>query len=145
MVCVIMSTYNGEQYIRQQLASILEQTYKGIQVLIRDDGSSDKTVEILHEYQSRYPNIQYYTGNNMGAAQSFYDLLKHVPMEADYIAFSDQDDVWLEGKVKAATSDLIHEMNNDLEIEYKGYIIDLNDNQYELPNLDDNSFNNETK
>ena len=60
MVQILMSTYNGEQYIREQLDSILNQSYQDIQIQIRDDGSSDGTIAILKEYSEKYDNIQYY-------------------------------------------------------------------------------------
>ena len=56
-VAVIMSTYNGERFIKEQLDSILNQTYKNIEIVVRDDGSKDGTIEIVKEYMQKYPNI----------------------------------------------------------------------------------------
>lgn len=106
MVCVIMSAYNGERYIREQLDSILDQTYRDIELIIRDDGSRDSTVDILKEYAYEYDNVSYYVGDNIGAANSFYDLLGHIPESAEYIAFSDQDDVWKPEKIERAVNRL---------------------------------------
>ena len=65
-VQILMSTYNGEKYIRMQLDSILGQTYENLCLLIRDDGSTDQTVSILEEYAKRDNRITYYTGKNIG-------------------------------------------------------------------------------
>lgn len=97
-----MSTYNGEKYIKEQLDSILEQTYPDIQILIRDDASSDGTVSILSEYSERYSNVKYYAGDNIGVQESFFDLFLHADRQAEYIATCDQDDVWYADKIETA-------------------------------------------
>ena len=96
-----MSTYNGENYIREQLESLLNQTLKPDQILIRDDGSKDATVEVLKEYSDKYPFIKYYCGDNKGPAKSFWELIGNCP-EAQYYALCDQDDVWFEDKLESA-------------------------------------------
>ncbi len=106
MVQILMSTYNGEKYIREQIDSILNQTYDNIKLLIRDDGSTDKTLQILEEYSNKYDNISYYSGSNIGVKDSFYDLFKRVDDKALYIATSDQDDVWFPDKVEVAVKHL---------------------------------------
>lgn len=106
MVYVVMSTYNGEKYLKEQIDSILDQTYTEIRIIIRDDGSTDSTVDIIEEYANKYENICYYLGENIGVANSFYDLLKQIPDDVDYIAFSDQDDVWFPNKIEDAVSRL---------------------------------------
>ena len=88
-----MSTYNGE---------ILNQDYPEISLLIRDDGSTDGTVDILKEYAQKYRDIDYYVGENLGVQNSFFDLMKRADKRAYYYAFADQDDVWLPGKIKRA-------------------------------------------
>lgn len=105
-VQVLMSTYNGEKYIREQLDSILKQTYPAVKILIRDDGSSDKTTSILKEYAEEYENITYYEGTNVGVIQSFLQLLKDSDDSAKYYAFADQDDVWLPEKIERAVEKL---------------------------------------
>ena len=102
MVAIILSSYNGEAYIREQLDSILGQTLPDFRLLIRDDGSSDCTREILADYAARDPRIRWYAGENIGVQQSFYELLGRVPARADWIAFADQDDVWLPRKLERA-------------------------------------------
>ena len=93
-----MSTYNGEKYLREQIDSILNQDYPEISLLIRDDGSTDGTVDILKEYAQKYRDIDYY----LGVQNSFFDLMKRADKRAYYYAFADQDDVWLPGKIKRA-------------------------------------------
>lgn len=103
-VAVIMSTYNGEKYVEDQLESILDQTYNNIEIVIRDDGSKDNTVNIIKEYQKKYSNIKLYEGENLGFIKSFFELLKLA--DADYYAYVDQDDVWLPSKIKLAVKSL---------------------------------------
>ena len=98
---VLLSSYNGQEYISQQLDSLIRQTLLPDQILVRDDGSSDETVKILKEYSEKYPFIQYYEGKNKGPAKSFYDLICHCE-KADYYALCDQDDVWFEDKLETA-------------------------------------------
>lgn len=109
-VQILMSTFNGEKYLRQQMDSILSQTYEPVTVLIRDDGSTDGTIDILEEYQSKYKQIQYYQGKNVGPAASFFDLMLHADA-ADYYAFCDQDDVWQPKKIECAVKCLLHAKN----------------------------------
>lgn len=103
---VLMSTYNGEKYLREQLDSIMAQDCekKGIarlRLLVRDDGSKDNTIKILAEYAGRYPGkISWYQGENRGVIQSFFDLVKQSDDEADYYALADQDDYWLKSKLR---------------------------------------------
>ena len=103
-VAVVMSTYNGEKYVKEQLNSILNQTYKNIEIVVRDDGSKDNTVEIIKEYQEKYKNIKLVTGENLGFIKSFFELLKIT--EADYYSYADQDDVWIENKIELAVNSL---------------------------------------
>ena len=74
-VQVLMSTYNGEKYIKTQLDSILAQDYEEIDLLIRDDGSTDSTREILSAYAKKYSSITWYSGKNIGVQKSFFDLI----------------------------------------------------------------------
>ena len=91
-----MSTYNGEEYLRTQLNSILKQkTGALVDIFVRDDGSTDGTVEILKE-----AGINYYQGKNLGPAKSFFELLQNTE-GYDYYAFADQDDYWCPNKLEA--------------------------------------------
>ena len=102
---VLLSTYNGEKYLREQIESLLNQKGVDIKILARDDGSQDSTVSILSEYQRNYDNFIFYQGENCGPAKSFLDLIVHADV-ADYYALCDQDDVWDEDKVESAVSKL---------------------------------------
>lgn len=100
---VLISTYNGEKYLRQQLDSLLNQDLLPSKIIIRDDGSTDETVNILEEYSSEYSFINYYCGNNKGPGKSFWDLITNCE-NADYYALCDQDDVWFKDKLSAAVN-----------------------------------------
>lgn len=98
-VCVFMSTFNGEKFIKEQLDSLISQVNIQLFLKIRDDGSTDNTLLILQEYKERYPDmIEYYSGSNIGFANSFYELMCRYS-GYDYYAFSDQDDIWNENKI----------------------------------------------
>ena len=73
---VLMSTYNGEKYLKDQLNSLVTQELLPDQILIRDDGSSDSTLEILKYYSDSYKFIKYDQGENLGPAKSFMELIK---------------------------------------------------------------------
>ena len=93
-VQILMSTNNGEKYLKAQLDSILRQTERNCCLLIRDDGSSDNTPAILEYYSKHFSQISFYLGNNLGVQNSYLDLISHVEQDVDYIAFADQDDIW---------------------------------------------------
>lgn len=97
---VLMSTYNGEQYVEQQIRSIMSQRgIEDIKLRIRDDGSNDNTVKIISKLMSEYSDrIQLIEGDNIGYNASFFELLKHAE-GYDYYAISDQDDIWLPEKL----------------------------------------------
>lgn len=104
---VLMSVYNGEKYLGMQLDSIIGQDCElkkeaKLSILVRDDGSSDNSREILKEYRKKYPDkIEWFAGENKGVIASFFELMENAG-EADYYAFSDQDDYWLPDKLSAA-------------------------------------------
>jgi len=94
-VTVLLSTYNGSKYLRQQLDSLYQQTYPNIRILARDDGSSDSTRDILQDEQGK-GRLELLEGHgNLGAALSFFELLNAAAAtDTEYVAFCDQDDVW---------------------------------------------------
>lgn len=105
-VLVMVSSYNGEAFVAQQIDSILNQTYQNIDIVVRDDGSSDGTPAILAKYEKENGNITVLTGENQGCTRSFWELLQYARQKKDfyaYFAFCDQDDVWLEDKIAVAT------------------------------------------
>lgn len=100
-VNILMSTYNGEQFLAEQIRSIQEQTYTDWQLLIRDDGSSDATPSIIAEYVAKDSRIRWINEGkqtNLGVIKSFHTLLNDEL--ADVYFFSDQDDVWLPDKIE---------------------------------------------
>lgn len=103
-VAILMSTYNGEKYIKDQIDSLLRQKKVDINIYIRDDGSTDNTFNILEKYKKDF-RIHILYGNNIGPTESFWALLTS-NINADYFAFSDQDDVWLENKLFEACNKL---------------------------------------
>ena len=99
-VNILLSTYNGEQYLKEQVKSIQDQTFQDWQLLIRDDGSTGGTVEIRQELVAQDERIRFINQGaieNLGVIKSFHTLLKYE--KADLYCFSDQDDVWLPEKI----------------------------------------------
>lgn len=121
-VLILMSAYNGEKYLAAQLDSIFAQTYPEVSLLVRDDGSTDATGEILNTYAKRYPAMQVMQGDNIGVWQSFFVLFQKASGKADYYALADQDDVWLEDKITTAVAALegLEKNNPDLPALYAG-------------------------
>lgn len=107
-VAIIMSTYNGQDYLKEQLDSVLIQADVDFKVYVRDDGSTDRTPEILIEYAQENERVIFLNPNerkNIGVRDSFLSSLKKVydmSPDASYFAFSDQDDVWKKDKLSAA-------------------------------------------
>ena len=103
---ILMSTYNGERYLKEQLDSILNQQGVKIKLLIRDDGSTDRTLKILEDYKSCHQNIfEIINGENIGWKKSFMFLIDYAADNYSchsYFALSDQDDIWLPDKLITA-------------------------------------------
>ena len=99
-VAILLSSYNGEQYIKEQIESIYNQTYKDFHLYIRDDGSDTKCVELLRGLSKEY-GFTLFEGDNLGFAKSFMWLLENVK-DAEYYAFADQDDIWKKDKLERA-------------------------------------------
>lgn len=109
-VIILLSTYNAERYLREQLDSLLAQTCQPDEILIRDDGSKDGTIEILEEYSKKAENVTYYMGENLGAKDSFLDLVKHAKdRDFAFCGFCDQDDYWKPEKIERAVKMLQQE------------------------------------
>lgn len=103
-VTVLLSSYNGETYLEEQLDSIIAQKDVRTGILVRDDGSTDGTCDILDRWQQK-GDLRWYRGENMGPARSFMELLRQAG-DSCYYAFSDQDDYWLPDKLKTAVDRL---------------------------------------
>ncbi len=101
-VTILLATYNGATYIHRQIDSLLQQTHTNWHLLIRDDNSTDDTLNILIEYEKKYPEnikILYSGTKNVGSVRNFSLLLQAIP-EAKYIMFCDQDDEWKKNKIE---------------------------------------------
>lgn len=108
-VLILLSAYNGEKYLAEQLDSLYSQQDVEINILARDDGSQDNTIQILGQYALRHGNIEILQGRNTGAAASFRLLIKEAVEnypDFDYYSFCDQDDVWLPSKLITAVTEL---------------------------------------
>lgn len=120
-VLVLLSTYNGEKYLSEQLDSIITQESVDLTVLVRDDGSTDNTPQILDNYQNKFPDkIIVEFSSNIGCTASFLSLMKLAARkyrDYDYYAFADQDDVWLPDKLKAAAMSL-DSIENNIKLYY---------------------------
>ena len=99
---ILLATYNGSKYLHEQLDSILSQSYENINVIIRDDGSSDNTVMIIKEYEQKDNRVKLLNDNlgNLGFVRNFEELMKNSTSE--YLMFSDQDDIWYNNKVETS-------------------------------------------
>lgn len=97
---IIMATYNGETYLKEQIDSILENTFTDWTLTICDDGSKDRTIPIVKEYEEKYKGkiILHQNEKNLGVKLNFFEGMKR--SKADYIMFCDQDDVWKKDKIQ---------------------------------------------
>ena len=109
---ILLATYNGEKYIKEQIESILNQTYKNIRIIISDDCSKDGTTEILSEFEKIDSRIVvYYQKENLGYIRNFEFLVSKV--QSEMFMLSDQDDVWLPEKIQKSV-ELMERKNADL-------------------------------
>ena len=99
---LVCATYNGAAYLPEQLASLVAQTHTGWRLWVRDDGSTDGTVQLLREWAGRDERIALVEGEDvrLGAAGSFARLWEGAPAGAEYLGFVDQDDVWVPEKLE---------------------------------------------
>lgn len=101
-IYILLATYNGEEYLSEQIDSLLAQTYNNWKLWIHDDYSSDKTVYIIQKYLEEHPDKMMFLDDNIkcgGAKENFSHLLNSIDDDFDYLMFCDQDDVWLENKI----------------------------------------------
>ncbi|MDX2346887.1 MAG: glycosyltransferase family 2 protein [Legionella sp.] len=98
-VTILLATYNGERHIKEQLNSITKQTHPYITTIASDDGSTDKTLDILQDY-----SIKTHKGPEQGFAANFFNLIEQADKTSDYYAFCDQDDVWDPNKIERAVN-----------------------------------------
>jgi glycosyltransferase involved in cell wall biosynthesis len=100
-VQVLLATYNGRTYLPELLDSIFGQIGVDVEVLARDDGSDDGTLDVLADYASRHRLVAH-AGGHLGVVPGYFWLLERASPGADYVALADQDDVWLPDKLSRA-------------------------------------------
>lgn len=108
-VAILMCTYNGESFLREQLDSIGRQSFRNWTLYVSDDSSADSTRDILNEYQHCWgrSRLRIFDGPCQGFAKNFISLLKRPEVQARYFAFSDQDDVWYDDKIERGVGRLL--------------------------------------
>ena len=122
LISIAMATYNGEKYLKEQLESIYAQTYKNIEVIVTDDCSTDKTVEILKQYAASYQLKYFVNEQNLGYVKNFEKAISLC--SGDFIALSDQDDIWEKDKLEI----LLNKIGSNLLIHSDCSIIDNQSN-----------------
>ena len=105
-ISILLAAYNGEKYIREQIESVLSQTYANWELIAHDDGSSDATPAILSEYASLYPEkIRIIDAPPTGSAKdNFFFLMNNT--DGQYVMFCDQDDVWHADKLEKTIAEM---------------------------------------
>lgn len=125
-----MSTYNGEQFLAEQLQSIEDQTHKNWRLVISDDGSSDNTLAIAKQFQTKWANdrLEIRQGPQQGFCLNFLSMACDTTIKADLYAFSDQDDVWMADKLERAMAYFDENNESQLPRAYGGrtQIVDEN-------------------
>jgi glycosyltransferase involved in cell wall biosynthesis len=115
LVSVVIPVYNGEDYIKETLESIFEQTYKTIEVIIVDDGSTDDSEKVIAEYDDR---VTYIKQSNAGPAAARNNGVRHATGE--YVAFLDADDIWMPEKLSRQISIM---QDNDAGFSHTGSLV----------------------
>ena len=146
-VAILMATYNGEKYLKDQIDSILNQSYKNFTIFIRDDSSNDNTRKIIQDYYQKYPEkivIVKDKKKSNGASDNFLLLLEYVSKLKEYnlFMFSDQDDIWLENKIEITIEkyESINDKNKPILIHTDLLVVDsklnkINDSFIKYSNL----------
>ena len=132
-VAILLATYNGSDYLSEQLDSIQAQMHLNWFVIASDDGSSDQTLNILKAYQQRWPQgkLTIRQGPEKGFCQNFLSMACDSNIEADFFAFCDQDDVWLPMKLTVALQQ-INKHQEDYSYVYSGRTIYVDEQLKEI-------------
>lgn len=119
-IAILMSTYNGEKYLTEQIKSLKAQTLKNWDLYIRDDGSTDKTLEIISNQVESDQRIHYVSDSEkrLRPMRSFFKLLNEI--SADYYFFCDQDDFWLPNKLELMMTEIGDKDNHIPQLLYCG-------------------------
>lgn len=122
-ISVVIAAYNGEHYIAQQLDSLCQQSVQPYEVIIQDDASSDRTVELIRSFDDRLPIKLFVNRENTGYIENFESAIKKAT--GDYIALSDQDDVWDPLKLET----LLHGIGGNTLAYSDSHLIDQDGNE----------------
>jgi glycosyltransferase involved in cell wall biosynthesis len=134
LVSIALATYNGEKYLSQQLDSLINQTHTNIEIVVVDDCSKDRTVEILKHYQNKFSNIKLLVNEkNLGVNKTFEKAIENCIGE--YISLCDQDDIWMLNKIETLVNEvgkedayysnslLVDEFGNSTGIDFKSIMV----------------------
>ena len=129
---VVLATYNGELFIREQLDSILQQSFTDFQIIIGDDASTDSTFSILKEYEERYSDIihVFQNQNRLGVVSNFEKLIECA--DTPYISLSDQDDIWYKDKLLNAVTALENLNDENIPLLFHSDLCVVNDERIKL-------------
>jgi len=113
-----MATYNGEKFIREQIESIISQTFTDWKLIIHDDGSTDNTLTIITEYIEKDSRICLINDNLKfhNSSANFFHLIKNIDKNTDYICLCDQDDIWLPQKLEISINEMEKIGNKSLPV-----------------------------
>lgn len=126
-IAVIMSSYNGESFIEEQIRSIFNQENVEVNLFVRDDGSTDSTVEIIKKLQKQFSIELFVASKNLKPALSFLEALKLCPYETDYYSYADQDDIWFSEKLYNACEKIDQFPDNEPNLYCSTYdVVDTN-------------------
>jgi glycosyltransferase involved in cell wall biosynthesis len=123
LVTVIIPCFNREKFIKSTLESVMNQTYKNMEIIVIDDGSTDNTRDIINKYEDTIKILEHSNRSNKGQSASINLGLKH--SKGEYIAILDSDDLFIKNKIEQQVSFLIN--NNEIGLVYSnGFAIDIN-------------------
>lgn len=123
LISIALCTYNGEKHLEKQLDSLVNQTYRPIEIVAVDDRSSDRTLDILKSYAEKYSFLKVIQNDeNLGFVKNFEKAI--LQCSGDYIAMSDQDDIWLETKIET----LYNQVDDYIMVYHNSVFIDEHDN-----------------
>ncbi len=107
-IAILLSTYNGERFLEEQLNSLIAQSHSNWTIYASDDGSTDATLAILEKYQTKLgtDRLVILAGPRQGFAKNFLSMVKNTSIQAEYFAFCDQDDIWLPERLSTAIATL---------------------------------------
>jgi glycosyltransferase involved in cell wall biosynthesis len=131
-ISVALATHNGVLHLKEQLVSLLRQSCPPLEIIISDDGSRDGTIELIEKYQREYPSIRLVHSSRAGINANFQKAVSSC--NGEYIAFSDQDDIWAENKLELLAEhfypDTLLVYGKSILIDSAGQQMDLSAEQY---------------